>query len=166
MIKISNCRETTGNSFAALSRISSSFCKTEFLDYGITSNIAKVKGFPGSFWFSSSTFHVQKNQQDIHTRERGRSTRTSRASSRLRRRAHVIAFLSNTFKLCMISILLFWLSLKCIWTLTGNSPQPLLVRWNGGSLETNGDSHFGCRSGIAFTYLFFRKPKAGFLTDN
>lgn len=36
----------------------------------------------------------------------------------------------------MISILLFWLSLKCIWTLTGNSPQPLLVRWNGGSLQT------------------------------
>ena len=29
---------------------------------------------------------------------------------------------------------LFWLSLKWTWTLTGNSPQPLLVKWKGGSL--------------------------------
>lgn len=44
-----------------------------------------------------------------------------------------------TFRWWMISTLLFRLSLKWIWTLTGNSPQPRRVKWKGGSLEKKKD---------------------------
>ena len=52
-------------------------------------------------------------------------------------RSHEAALWLNTvtFRLCIISSLFFRSSLKWSWTLTGNSPQPLRVRWNGGSLK-------------------------------
>ena len=37
-----------------------------------------------------------------------------------------------TFILCIISTGLFTDSLKWIWTLAGNSPQPLRIKWYGG----------------------------------
>lgn len=85
MTKISNCRAATCKCFAA-----SSFCKAGFLGYSITSNTAKVRDFPGSFLILQLNYSCAG-----HTAERGRRTHTSRASSTLCRRAHLIAFLSS-----------------------------------------------------------------------
>lgn len=82
MIKISNCGgKKTGKCFAALSSISSSFCKAGFLGYSIAFNIAKVRGVPGSVLVLQLNYSCANNQQDIHTTERDRSAYTSRPSS-------------------------------------------------------------------------------------